>query len=249
MTIRHFKAALHAALIISAATCCAAGRAQPANDGLAPYRAVYGLFNDGKRVGESVFRLNYEPDGGRYEFESRSEFGGLLRLAAPRPLIERSVFVIVDGRIRPLSFTYEDGSRSGRRNVNVVFDWVAQRIVADAGGVRRELPLPELSLDRASARVALTRDLAAARDHGVYAIADPDEVRSYEYHNEGTETVVTALGEMPAVKISQQRPGSSRRTVTWAAPGLRFLPVRIEQERDDSSSAAFVLESLEWLDG
>lgn len=247
MTARRADTALRAALFMLAAACCPVAGAQPAIDGLAPYRAVYGLFNGDKRVGESVFLLRYDSESGRYEFESRSELHGLLRLASPRPLIERSVFVVINRRIRPLSFTYEDGSRSGRRNVDVTFDWATRRIIANAGDVRRELPLPELSLDRASARVALTRDLAASREHGVYAIADPDEVQSYEYHSEGMETVTTALGEIRAIKIRQQRPGSSRRTLTWSAPRLGFVAIRIEQRRDDRNPVAFVLESLEWL--
>jgi len=224
-----------------------AARAQDRTDGLAPHRAVYGLYNDAKRVGEAVFTLRYDAAALRYDFETRSEFSGLLRIASPRPLVEHSEFTVVGGAIRPLSFTYSDGSWRSKRNVALSFDWDHGLVTVEQAETREQIALPQGALDRASARIALMHDLAAGRLSGSYTVADPDVLQTYGYHSEGAETLDTALGEIAAEKISQQRPGSSRRTLIWAARDLGFLPVRIEQIREGRAPVSFVIESLEWL--
>jgi hypothetical protein len=92
------------------------------------------------------------------------------------------------------------------------------------------------------------RDLARAKTAGTYLIADVDEISAYEYRNEAIETVSTAVGELATYRVSQQRQGSTRHTLLWAAPELHYLPVRIEQRREGRSPVAFVLESVEWID-
>jgi hypothetical protein len=111
-------------LLVSAALYHGTGAAQPDADEFTPYRAVYELFDGDKRVGRSVFSLRYDPAADRYEFETRSEFRGLLRLLAPRPIVERSLFTVVDDSIRPLEFSYRDGTWRGRRNADLRFDWI-----------------------------------------------------------------------------------------------------------------------------
>ena len=74
------------------------------------------------------------------------------------------------------------------------------------------------TLDRASVRVALARDVANGRPTGTHVLADPDVIRAYDYVIESTEEIETALGEVTAHRIRQRRDGSSRHTLTWLAP-------------------------------
>ncbi len=234
-------------LLGSAILACAASLAQPARDGLFPYRAVYGLHYGDKRVGESVFVLSYDSTTGHYAFETHSELRGLLRFTSPRPVIERSEFAIVENQIRPLAFTYQDGSRRGGSDLFVRFDRESGHLIVERDGMSEKLPLIPDALDRASARVALMRELGRSQLTSSYGIADPDVIRTYDNRNEGTETLTTPFGKLTAQKISQQRRESSRRTVTWAARELHFLPIRVEQRREGHTPVAFVLESVEWL--
>ena len=223
--------------------------AQPRLDGVTPYRATYALFKQDKRVGESTFTLTYDAASRQYTFESRSTFRGLLRLAAPRPVIERSEFVMTGDAIRPIAFAYEDGSRRGTRNIALKFDWDSGVMTIDRREAASEVPIEPATLDRGSARVALMRDLERGKRSGTHMLADPDVVRAYDYAIESTAEIETALGEMTAHKIRQQRDGSSRHTLIWAAPSLAFVMLRMEQHREDRDTIAFVIESIEWLGG
>lgn len=234
-------------LLLTIGGAAVSANAQPAADGIAPYRAVYTVLNDGKRVGEAVHTLSYDASSRHYVFETRIELRGLLRLLSSQPAIERSEFIIRDGRIRPLTFIYEDGRRSEEDDVAIEFDWARQRLVSRGEASSQTWPLPENGLDRASARVALMRDLAAAMDSATYQIADPYEFRPLELRRDGVESLTTVLGELRTVRVVYQRPGSSRSTLSWAAPNLHFLAVRIEQHRDDRGPVAFVLDAVEWV--
>ena len=222
--------------------------AQPQADGIVPYRATYEIFEGNKRVGRSTVTLSYDVASAQYRFESRSRFRGLLRLAAPRPVVERSDFVVAGGAIRPIMAAYEDGTRRGRRNITLKFDWSADVLAIEQRDGPGMIPLEPGTLDRGSVRVALMRDLARGYGSGIHVLADPDVIRAYSYAVESTQTIETAIGEIRAHRILQRRDGSSRHTLFWLAPNLNFLSLRMEQHRQDRDAIAFVIESVEWLE-
>ncbi len=221
--------------------------AQPQTDGLMPYRATYGVFDDDKRIGQSVQTLSYDAASQRYTFESESRFRGLLRIAAPRPVVEHSEFLIANDRIQPVVFRYADGTRGGKRNLSLSFDWSARRMTVEQRENLSDVPVQPTTVDRGSVRVALMRELARGRRSGSHVLADPDVIRTYDYAVESTEAIETALGSVTTHRIRQERDGSSRHTLIWMAPSLGFVTLRMEQHRDDRDAISFVIESIDWL--
>lgn len=223
---------------------CTAGAL--AADDIALYSAVYTLEHKGRDRGESVFTVEHDIARDVYTFRSSTEVKGMvLRLVAPNAIVEHSEFELEAGRIRPLAFSYEDGSRSGDDNYAASFEWQANRVTLTGEDGRIELPIEGRVLDRGSMQVALSRDVAAGRDPGPYVLADEDSLKTYRYADEGAHEIDTALGRFTARRFRQQRDGSSRYTVLWLVPELEYLPARIEQYRDGEVDTALVIESLE----
>lgn len=234
-----------AALLLAAVS--PASIAQSAHEpAVALYTAEYDVDYKGRNLGRAAFSVT-ATDGGRYVFESRTEIRGLLRLARPNALLERSRFEIVDGRIRPLSFEYEDGSRKGEENIREQFDWNAGVVVVDSERGSAEYELEGHVLDRGSAQVALMRDLSRGVEPGPYVLADEDGLKTYRYAREADERIETPVGELDVHVYVQQRDGSSRITRLWVAPSLEFLPARIAQFRDGELYTDFTLESVDGL--
>ena len=144
-----------------------------------------------------------------------------------------------------MEFWYEDGSRKGDDNFHTVFDWEQGRAVTNAQGGRTELELRAGVLDRASMQVAVMRDMATPEGPGNYALADEDAIKLYSYIRNGQETVNAPSGIVETEVFVQQREGSSRRLLLWAAPQLAFLPVRMEQQKDGQTDTTFTLELVE----
>jgi hypothetical protein len=230
-----------------AAVAVALDAAHGADPSVATYTATYRVAYKGRDAGTAEFGVRYLAERDIYEFTSRVQAKGMLKLARPNPAVERSHFRADANGIRPLEFWYEDGSRSGEDNFHVVFDWERRVATVTAADARRELAVPESALDRGSLQVALMRDLAATGVPDTYRLADEDSVAEYGYSDNGTATMPTGTGPVATRILTQQRAGSSRTTWLWVAPELRFLPVRIEQRRDGEVQTAFELVSVSGL--
>jgi hypothetical protein len=232
---------------IAAALAVAAHEARGADGAVATYTATYNVEYKGKEAGTAEFGVLHLADRDLYEFTSRVMAKGLLKLARPKPVVERSLFRVDGDMVRPLEFWYEDGSRSGEDNLHVVFDWTRGIATIESAEARRELAVPSGVVDRGTLQVALMRDLAAGGAPRTYTLADEDSVSAYEYMDNGTATMTTGIGALETRAFTQQRAGSSRTTWLWVAPALRFLPVRIEQRRDGEVQTAFTLLSVSGL--
>ena len=215
---------------------------------VATYTAQYQVEYRGRVAGTSEFAVSYDAARGVYTFSSRTRARGLLRLVSPRDVVEYSEFVVEDGRIRPLEFHYEDGSRSGEDNFRMVFDRDSGRIAVARGDDDAELALTPGVLDRGSMQVALMRDIEALGSAGPYTLADADALRTYEFTRQDDTEIATPAGTFIAQRFRQQRAGSSRTTLFWVVPELRYLPAAIEQYRDDELRTRLLLESVEGLE-
>ena len=212
---------------------------------LVTYRAEYQVERaGGKKSGSSVWTVSYDAERGVYSYESALSLKGILRLAVPNPVREHSDFKVENGRIRPLEFWYEDGSRKGEDNFHVKFDWDAGTAVVNADGRRNKLALQSGILDRGSMQVAVMLDLANGAP-GSYLLADEDSLKSYQYTRNGEAAIRTKVGTIETQSFIQQREGSSRRLLIWAAPEYNFLPVRMERQKNGETDIVFVLQSIE----
>jgi Protein of unknown function (DUF3108) len=224
-------------------------RAGVADDAVATYTANYRVEYQGKNLGTAQWSVRYLADKDVYEFTSATKVKGLLKLITPNPATERSLFRMTNGKIVPLEFWFEDGSRKGDDNFHMVFDWERNVATVSKDGARRELPTPPGTLDRGSMQVALMRDLATAGKPASYLLADDDSVNDYVYADEGEATTGTGLGQLETRSLMQTREGSSRSTHLWMAPSLRFLPARMEQHKNGEVQTAFTLDEVSGLEG
>jgi len=213
-----------------------------------PYSAVYQIDYKGKDVGTVEFSVNYDAANDVYRFSSNSAARGIFRLFSPRPVVERSEFTAKAGKITPLEFWFEDGSRQGNENFHIRFDWDNELAVAETKERRHEFVVPRDTLDRGTMQIQFMLDVASTGSLGSYTLADEDGLRTYEYHPDGNARLETHLGALATQAFIQQRAGSSRQTLLWTANELHHLPVRIEQKRNGETRTVFVLESVTWLD-
>lgn len=238
-----------AALALALTLCVASARAA-ADAGIPTYTAVYSAQYKGKNVGTSEFSVTYDAKRDQYEFQSRTMVKGLLKLFSPKPAVDRSLFKVSNGKITPLEFWHEDGSRKGENDVHVTFDWPRHiAVVSDKNG-RREIRIEDGTVDRGCIQVALMRDLImAGKPQASYLMADGDSVSPYEYVDSGETTTKTGLGDLKTRAFVQHRENSSRTTTLQMAPSLSYLPARIEQSKNGELQTAFTLESVEGLAG
>jgi len=168
---------------------------------------------------------------GRYTYESRANAGGLAKLIIHHEIREASTFVVEGNRIRPVSYVLDDGSKDTAKDTRLEFDWMAGVARGQHEDMPIELPLKPDLQDRMSVQVWIMQKLAAGEPLGTIEFIDRDEIKDYQYTNEGTVKLKTAIGDIDTVVYSSTRPNSTRVSRFWYAPSLGFLPVRAEQQR------------------
>ncbi|MGD8341392.1 MAG: DUF3108 domain-containing protein [Gammaproteobacteria bacterium] len=224
-----------------------ANPAAAADDGVIEYVAEYEVRYKGRRVARAEFSVAASPSGG-YVFQSSTRARGVWRLASPNPAIDTSRFSLEDDRIIPNRFEFQDGSRKAEDSFSVEFDAAAgEARVSGPGGSGSYSFEPGL-LDRGSLQVALMRDLGRCMAPGPYRYVDDDGITSYDYERLEDLETDTGMGTLETVRFSQHREGSSRTTVLWLAPGMAYLPVRIEQIRGGEVETVFTLEEASGIE-
>jgi hypothetical protein len=209
-----------------------------------PYSASYSVEWRGMGAGTSTVELA-KLEGDRWTYTSRNLARGLFKLALPNPITQSSVFRIRDGKVVPLTYRMDDGSKQTTRDISLDFNWPARRVTGTAEDEPVDVEMPEGAQDALTAQVVLMRELLAGREPGNLRLIDKDEVKLYDYVREGTETLRTPLGEIETVIYRSSRQGSNRVTRLWLAPGLGYVPVRAQQKRGDRTEFTMMVRSLE----
>tara|TARA_Y100000814_G_scaffold200482_1_gene147686 strand:+ start:152 stop:883 length:732 start_codon:yes stop_codon:yes gene_type:complete len=210
------------------------------------YKAVYDIRYKGKLVGESEITLVEGQTHGSYIYASKSNTKGLLRLIAPKELLEKSEFSYNNNLIKPTRYTLENNSRLGDDSYSVDFNWEKKIAITTVSDQTTESMLVPGTLDRGTLQVAVMLEMQKSAPL-THTIRDDDGIRTYDYSSSGQETIETPLGLIQAEKLIRQREGYSRQTIFWLAKDFQHLPVRMEQLRNNEPGAVLEIRSIEWL--
>jgi hypothetical protein len=235
MTVSRFTAL---SLAIMAAP--AAGAQTAAGDAaLAPFSAHYQA--DWKTINVGTSDLELKPDGepGHYLYTWTITARGVFRLYRSE-VTQTSWLSIVDEHVRPEKYRGEDGSSS----VELEFDWSGGRVRGTSEKKPVDLALKEGTQDLMSIQVEVMLDLRKGDLPKTFHIIDKDELKEFEYSQEGTAKLKTALGDLDTVIVTSQRHGNTRILRMWFAPSLGFVPVQAERTRDGKLEFAMRIQSL-----
>jgi len=241
MTVRR-ATALSLAIIAAPALIMAAsaGAAQaPADAALAPFSAHYQADWKSISVGTSDLTLAPDTEPGRYLYTWTITARGVFRLYRDQ-VTQKSWLSITGDHVRPEKYRGEDGSSS----VDLDFDWNAARVRGTSEKKSVDLPLKEGTQDVMSIQVEVMLGLQKGVLPKSFQIIDKDELKEFQYSQEGTAKLKTALGDLDTVIVASQRSGNNRILRMWFAPSLGFVPVQAERTRDGKLEFAMRIKSL-----
>jgi len=209
-----------------------------------PFKVTFAVEWRGMSAGTSTLQLTRQGPT-EYTYQSSNTARGLFRLALPDTITQTSHFTIVDGQVTPLKYVGDDGSSDTSRDVTLNFDWDTRRVTGTAENKPVDQPLVAGVQDSLSVQIALMCALARGESPKSFQLIDKDEVKEYQYTQEGSTTLDTPIGKLDTVIYTSQRAGASRLTRLWIAPSLGYLPVRAEQVRKGKRELHLQLRALE----
>jgi hypothetical protein len=212
----------------------------PSDAGIAPFSAHYQADWKGISVGTSNIDLKQAAEPGHYVYTWTVTARGIFRLAYHDDLVQTSWLSLVAGHVRPEKYLGKEGSST----VELNFDWENKRATGASEGKPVDLKLMDGTQDVMSSQVEVMLDLKNGNLPKTFQIIDKDQLKEFNYTQEGTARIKTAIGELDTLIVSSQRPGNNRILRMWFAPSLGFVPVQAERSRDGKVEIAMRIKSL-----
>jgi Protein of unknown function (DUF3108) len=110
-----------------------------------------------------------------------------------------------------------------------------------------DIKLPDGAQDVMSSQVEVMLDLKNGNLPKTFQIIDKDQLKEFNYTQEGTAKIRTVIGELDTVIVTSQRTGNNRILRMWFAPSLGFVPVQAERSRDGKVEISMRLKSVDRL--
>lgn len=215
-----------ATLLVGIATAAGAADGQ-----LSPFVADYDVKYGSMSVGTSRTELARGAVPEQWVIESRANASGLAKLVYGT-FIFRSTFKFDGADVRPLSYRSDDGTQGSARDVALEFDWQSGRVTGRAEGAGVDIKVEPGLQDAASLLASVQVQLQRGASPRTIAMIEKNRVKYYGYTLLRSERLSTALGVLDTVVYRSARDGSRRETLTWYAPALDYLTVKVEQRKD-----------------
>jgi hypothetical protein len=233
-----------ALLAIAASASLSAGAASAADDaGIEPFIAHYQADWKGISVGTSDIKLTQGVEPGQYLYTWTITARGIFRVAYHDDLVQQSWLSVVDDHVRPDKYRGKEGSST----VELNFDWQGMRATGLSETKPVDLQLKEGTQDVMSIQVEVMLDLKRGNLPKTFQIIDKDQLKEFNYTQEGSAKIRTEIGEIDTVIVTSQRTGNNRILRMWFAPSLGFVPVQAERSRDGKVEIAMHIKSVDHL--
>jgi hypothetical protein len=208
-----------------------------------PFVAHYEAYWKGIRVGTSDIKLEPTGEADRLLYTWTITALGIFKLAYHDDLVQRSWLRVIDNHVRPDKYFGKEGSAS----VELNFDWQDKRATGLSEGKPVDIKLPEGAQDVMSSQVEVMLDLMNNNLPGTFQIIDKDQLKEFNYTQEGSGKIHTDIGDLETVIVTSQRAGNNRLLRMWFAPSLGFVPVQAERSRDGKVEIAMRIRSVDRL--
>jgi hypothetical protein len=215
----------------------------PGEPGIAPFIAHYEASWKGISVGTSEIRLTQGAESGQYLYTWTITAHGIFRIAYRDDLVQRSWLKMIGDHVRPEKYFGKEGSQT----VELNFDWQDKRATGVSETKPVDIKLPDGAQDVMSIQVEVMFDLKNGNLPKTFQIIDKDQLKEFNYTQEGTAKIRTAIGELDTIIVTSQRAGNNRLLRMWFAPSLGFVPVQAERSRDGKIEIAMRVTSVDRL--
>lgn len=215
---------------------------------LVPFSATYAVGNDLVEAGNARVELE-RTDADVWNYSLKTEPQGLFKLAGKGYVLEVASFAVVEQNIgptiQPKSYKFRQDNQQ-KRAIDATFNWDQMQLYFSRGVDNAQEALNADTLDRMTMTITMMSTLQPDFENYTLNVFDGGRIKQVLLVNEGTENIKTSLGDLETVRVRTSNLASNRRqTITWFAPKLNNLPVRIEQIKDGKLVARLSVRQYE----
>lgn len=210
-------------------------------DAFDPWQARYALTRGPLTLGYATFSLAPTETDGCHLFRYDAKPVGLARLFIGQ-LHETSRFCVADGQIRTQRFEFRRDDEP-EDNYVLTFDWQTKTVRGPGDKTRQ---IPDDAMDRLAIQLAVRAMLTdnagdLPTEPRNFTMIEDDRIKTYTLQVKGRETIETPAGKLDAIRVERVK-DPRKTTIFWASPDLGYIPVRVEQRKDDSEVLSIALK-------
>ena len=172
-------------------------------------------------------------DNGIYTASNELQAKGLSRIFLGGTVNEKSYFRITDKDLKPSSFYSTDKMSKRNKTISINFDYEEDLGISIINENETTFKNENNLYDRISLKFALMNDLKKNNLKKEYSLYEGEEIKLIQIEVLEEKIISVPFGEFNAIAIKSQQLGSSKRSIFWCADKLDFLPIVIEQYRND----------------
>lgn len=204
-------------------------------------------YKTSKSIGSGETVVSIKPgEKNRYVYKSVTKASALMGMVNVE-INEKSVWEYIDGKIRPLTYSYKR-SNSKKRDAELTFDWKNKIVTNDIDSKPWKMSIKPDTLDKLVYQLAMMNDLHQGKKGELnYSIADGGKLKDFKILIIGEETIETELGKFTTTKVVRTR--GTRTTTMWCAKKLGYLPVRITQKKEGGGEHTANIFKIEGFEG
>lgn len=178
----------------------------------------------------AVIELRPEDEHWRMSLQARAS--GWVRIIGRLEVERSSVLVPFNGSLRPVFSTNNEVTPRRERNVEIRFDWSGQNATGVINGTPFTHEITEATQDFLSGLLRTVEIVRAGESDAQHTlqILERDRLRDYLMRPAGRETVTTPEGRFETIGMIRSDPSRGVELAAWFAPGLNYLPVRLDYE-------------------
>ena len=158
---------------------------------------------------------------------------GLIGAFLKGTVIETADFKIDNTYIKPHKYSSLDTLSSKNKELKLDFNWQEKILYVQENQLTSSFPLGLNIYDRVTLKYAIMSDLKNGRKTKLYRLHEGDKIKDIQAKILPEKVINVPTGTYNVIGIQNQASGSSKMSILWCATDLDYLPVLIQQYRND----------------
>ena len=200
---------------------------------LAPFKAQYKVYRQGKSVGNAVRQLTLLDNGlAEYAYNTKLK---LFIFSDKRN--EKSIIHWQDSRVTPTEYSFKREGTGKDKHYLWQYDIPAGKAVNLKSNTTHQLDFPKGVQDKLSYHFKHRLALMANPEQTSFSypvITTSGKIKDYQYQYDGKEQLKLPYGELSTIRLKREVKDKERITYAWFAPELDYLMVKIRQIKEGS---------------
>lgn len=209
---------------------------------IAPFKADYATFRNGKEMAKTTIQLSRNNDATWTMRTTTEGTSGLAKMAG-LDVTEKSVVRWVDGRPETLDYNFSQDVAFKKKRRQGTFDWDANEVHMVDGKNDERYALVPYTVDRHALTLALAADLSRRATDFDYKVATNDEVEDVHYARCADIRLSVPAGSFDTHCLERIR--KKRTSTSWFAESKGWVPVQIEQVENKGDTVTLRLVKIE----